>query len=51
MHKLENGSHAIIISRDKTPVGEYIHRFNAPAVDDVAGIMGGVHTATREIVI
>ena len=44
-------SHAIVISPDKTPVGEYIHRFHAPVVDDVAGIMIRDHTATREIVI
>lgn len=51
MHKLESDNHAIIINPDKTPSGEHIRRFNAPVVDDVAGIMVGDRTAKREIVI
>ena len=51
MHKLQSDSHAIVINPDKTPAGEHIRRFNAPVLDDVAGIMIGDRTATREIVI
>jgi hypothetical protein len=51
MHKLQSDNHAIVINSDKTPAGEHIRRFNAPVVDDVAGIMVGDCTATREIVI
>ncbi|VVC39931.1 Hypothetical protein CINCED_3A003556 [Cinara cedri] len=39
MHKLQSDNHAIVINPDKTPAGEHICRFNAPVVDDVAGIM------------
>ncbi|XP_072400392.1 uncharacterized protein [Diabrotica undecimpunctata] len=51
MHKLQSANHAIVINPDKTPAGEYIRRFNAPVVEDVAGIMVGDRTGTREIVI
>ncbi|XP_044582961.1 uncharacterized protein LOC123263981 [Cotesia glomerata] len=51
MHKLESDNHAIVINPDKTPAGEHIRRFNAPVVDDVAGIMVGDRTGAREIVI
>eukprot|EP00102_Acyrthosiphon_pisum_P016931 XP_008188088.1 PREDICTED: uncharacterized protein LOC100159360 [Acyrthosiphon pisum] len=51
MHKLQSDNHAIVINPDKTSAGEHIRRFNAPVVDDVAGIMVGDRTATREIVI
>ncbi|VVC42897.1 Helitron helicase-like domain, partial [Cinara cedri] len=51
MHKLQSDNHAIVINPDKTPAGEHIRRFNAPVVDDVAGIMVGDRTGAREIVI
>ncbi|XP_055910503.1 uncharacterized protein LOC129944866 [Eupeodes corollae] len=51
MHNLQSDNHAIVISPDKSPVGEHIRRFNAPVLDDVAGIMVGDRTTTREIVI
>lgn len=51
MHKLQSDNHAIVINPDKTPAGEHIRRFIAPVLDDVAGIMVGDRTATREIVI
>ncbi|XP_068992255.1 uncharacterized protein [Neodiprion pinetum] len=51
MHKLQSDNHAIVINPDKTPAGEHIRRFNAPVLDDVAGIMVGDRTAKREIVI
>ncbi|XP_044575237.1 uncharacterized protein LOC123259041 [Cotesia glomerata] len=51
MHQLQSDNHAIVINPDKTPAGEHIRRFNAPVVDDVAGIMAGDCTAAREIVI
>lgn len=51
MHKLESDNHAIVINPDRTPAGEHIRRFNAPVVNDVAGIMVGDRTATRQIVI
>ncbi|VVC25441.1 Hypothetical protein CINCED_3A005442 [Cinara cedri] len=41
MHKLQSDNHAIVINSDKTPAREHIRRFNAPVVDDVAGIMVG----------
>ena len=46
MHKLQSDSHAIVINPDKTLAGEYIRRFNAPALDDVFGIMVGDPTGT-----
>lgn len=49
--KLQSDNHAIVISPDKTPVGEHICRFNAPVVDDVSEIMVGDRTTTRKIVI
>ncbi|XP_023159393.1 uncharacterized protein LOC101459168 [Ceratitis capitata] len=51
MHQLQSDNHVIVIIPDKTPAGEHIRRFNAPVVDDVAGIMVGDCTAAREIVI
>ncbi|XP_023224699.1 uncharacterized protein LOC111625712 [Centruroides sculpturatus] len=51
MHKLQSDNHAIVINPDKTPAGEHVRRFNAPVVDDVAGIMVGDRTGAREIVI
>ncbi|XP_044598377.1 uncharacterized protein LOC123274709 [Cotesia glomerata] len=51
MHQLQSDNHAIVINPDKTPAGKHIRRFNAPVVDDVAEIMVGDCTATREIVI
>ncbi|GBL76140.1 hypothetical protein AVEN_234426-1 [Araneus ventricosus] len=51
MHKLQSDNHAIVINPDRTPAGEHVRRFNAPVVDDVAGIMVGDRTATRQIVI
>ncbi|XP_050066554.1 uncharacterized protein LOC126555710 [Aphis gossypii] len=51
MHQLQSDNHAIVINPDKTPAGENFRRFNAPVVDDVAGIMVGDCTAAREIVI
>lgn len=51
MHELESDHHAIVINPDKTPAGEHVRRFNAPVVDDVAGIILGDRTSTREIVI
>ena len=47
MHKLQSDdSHVVVIHPDKTLAGEYIRKFNAPALDDVAGIMVGDRTAT-----
>ncbi|XP_074000087.1 uncharacterized protein [Rhodnius prolixus] len=51
MPKLQSDNHAIVINPDRTPAGEHVRRFNAPVVDDVAGIMVGDRTATRQIVI
>ena len=51
MHELQSDNHAIIINPDKTPAGEHVRRFNAPVGTDVAGIMIGDHTSSREIVI
>lgn len=39
IYKLQSDKHAIVIKPDKTPAVENIRRFNAPVVDDVAGIM------------
>ena len=41
MHKLQSDNHAIVINPDRTPT----------VLNDVAGIMVGDRTATREIVI
>lgn len=53
-HKLECYHHVIIINPDRIPASqtrEPIRRFNAPVVDDVAGIMVGDRTARQQIVI
>ena len=47
----QSDNHAIVINPNKTPAGEHIRRFNAPVLDDVAGIMVGDRIVTREIVI
>ncbi|GIY81352.1 ATP-dependent DNA helicase [Caerostris darwini] len=49
--KLLSENHAIVINADKTLAGEHIRKFNAPVVDEVAGIMVGDHTASRQIAI
>lgn len=49
MHNLQSDNHAIVIYPDKTPAGEHIHRFSAPFIDEITGIMVGDHTATRKI--
>jgi len=51
MRKLQSDNHAIVINPDKTPAGEHIRRFNAPVVDDIAGVMVGDRTAIQEIMI
>ncbi|GIZ04175.1 ATP-dependent DNA helicase [Caerostris extrusa] len=51
MPKLLSDNHVIVINPDRTPAGEHIRRFNAPLVDDVAEIMVGDRTASRQIVI
>ena len=51
MHKLQSDNHPIVTNPDKKPSGEHIRRFNAPFFVDVAEIMVGDRTATREIVI
>ena len=48
MNELQSDNHA---NSDKTPAEEHVHRFNAPVVDDIAGILVGDQTATQEIVI
>ena len=32
-------THSIIISADKTPTGQYVRRYNAPTIDEVAIVM------------
>ena len=49
MHILQSDSPAIVINPYKTLAGEYIHRFNAPALKDAVGIMVGDRTATSHI--
>ncbi|XP_044577085.1 uncharacterized protein LOC123260163 [Cotesia glomerata] len=49
MHKLQSDNHAIVINPDRTPAGEHVRRFNAPVVEDVAGIIVGDRTAMRQI--
>lgn len=49
--KLQSDNHAIVVDPNKTPAGKRVRRFNAPVVSDVAGIMAGDRTVTREIVI
>ena len=40
----------VVIRADKTPTGEHLHRFNAPALDEVAIVMVGNDFGTRDIV-
>ena len=47
MHKSQCYNHAIVINTDKTPAGEHIRKFNAPIIDDVAGIMVGDCTGAQ----
>uniref|UniRef100_A0A182HPH8 Helitron helicase-like domain-containing protein n=1 Tax=Anopheles arabiensis TaxID=7173 RepID=A0A182HPH8_ANOAR len=51
MHELTSDNYAIVINPDKTPSGEHVRRFNAPVMNDVAEIVVGDRTSTREIVI
>ena len=51
MHEFQSENRAIVINPDKRPAREHVRRFNAPAVDDVAGIIVGDRRATRGIVI
>ncbi|XP_067647104.1 uncharacterized protein [Eurosta solidaginis] len=44
-------SDTIVIRADRTPTGEHVRRFNAPIVDDVAAIIVGDPTTSRDIVV
>ncbi|XP_069968873.1 uncharacterized protein [Bactrocera oleae] len=45
------GTNKFVIRADCTPTGEHVRRFNAPTVNDVAAIIVGDLTKSRDIVV
>ena len=44
-------THKIVISADKTPPGQYVCRYNAPAVEEVAIVMVSDQFLPRDIIL
>ena len=44
-------THRIVISADKTPIGEHMRRYNAPTIDEVAIVMVGHQFLPRDIIL
>ncbi|XP_067637939.1 uncharacterized protein [Eurosta solidaginis] len=51
LERMPSDTHKFVIRADRTPTGEYVRRFNAPIVDDVAAIIVGDPTTSRDIVV
>ena len=47
---MPNDTHKIVISADKTPPGQYVRRYNAPTIDQVAIVMVGDQFLPRDII-
>ncbi|GFU28394.1 uncharacterized protein NPIL_173271 [Nephila pilipes] len=48
---MPSDTHKIVIQADRTPDGEYIRRFNAPTVDEVAIIIVSDQFQPKDIVL
>ncbi|XP_036343461.1 uncharacterized protein LOC118752691 [Rhagoletis pomonella] len=51
LQRMPSDTHKFVIRADRTPTGEHVRRFNAPTVDDVAAIIVGDPTTSRDIVV
>lgn len=49
--QMTSDNHKIVISADKTPVGEHSRRFNAPTINEVAIVIVGDNFLPRDIVL
>ncbi|XP_054088379.1 uncharacterized protein LOC128922328 [Zeugodacus cucurbitae] len=48
---MPSDTYKFVIRTDCTPTGEHVRRFNAPTVNDVAAIIAGDPTKSRDIVV
>jgi len=51
LERMPSDTHKFVIRADCTPTGEHVRRFNAPTVNDVAAIIVGDPTTSRDIVV
>lgn len=51
LERMPSDTHKFVIKADSTPTGEHVRRFNAPTVNDVAAIIVGDPTKSRDIVV
>jgi len=51
VERMPSDTHKFVIRADCTPTGEHVRRFNAPTVNDVAAIIVGDPTKSRDIVV
>ncbi|XP_049316802.1 uncharacterized protein LOC125779485 [Bactrocera dorsalis] len=51
LERMPSDTHKFVIRADRTPIGEHVRRFNAPTVNDVAAIIVGDPTKSRDIVV
>ncbi|XP_048514946.1 uncharacterized protein LOC125501873 [Athalia rosae] len=49
--RMPSDTHKFVIRADCTPTGEHARRFNAPTVNDVAAIIVGDQTKSRDMVV
>ena len=47
---MSSDTYKFVIQADKTPAGEHVRRYNAPAIDEVAIVMVGDQFQPRNIV-
>jgi len=50
LERMSTDYYKVVIRAHKTPTGEYLRRFNAPTLDEVAIVMVGNDFGTRDIV-
>ncbi|XP_074028664.1 mitogen-activated protein kinase phosphatase 3 isoform X1 [Leptinotarsa decemlineata] len=51
LERMPSDTHKFVIRADCTPTGEHLRKFNAPTVNDVAAIIVGDPTKSRDIVV
>ncbi|CAB3235217.1 unnamed protein product [Arctia plantaginis] len=51
LERMPLDTHKFVIRADCTPTGEHVRNFNAPTVNDVAAIIVGYTTKSRDIVV
>ncbi|XP_026475940.1 uncharacterized protein LOC113381189 [Ctenocephalides felis] len=51
LERMPSDTHKFVIRADCTPRGKHVRRFNAPTVNDVAAIIVGDPTKSRDIVV